>query len=443
MCYELRELFQRINDRRMRELLHDFVRIPSSPGTTAIATEWYAGYLRASGAAEVQLVRGDPAAPSLIAGFPGVHRGPILEVQGHIGDYPPGLAIPAGTADTIHGPGLIGAKAELVAAAEAARVLADGGPLPGGGLLFAVTPRGSSEQERMAPVTRLIERGALGDAVLLAGDEHAVAPVVGLGHGTFTLTFFRGSIARGNGESTPIDAAQCCLALLRRRRRELARHADPLAGPEQIVVQEVRGGPAGDGDETICSVKGAWHWLPGRAAAEIYQELHALGGRAAARHHSVLDVVFTPTTEGFVLDRDEPLVQALHAAYAQVMHRPLPAGATRNGNCAGLFLRSRGVPAIAHGLDPHTRGTPSEAVTMQDLVQLTRIYLSVFLQYLHPALPAYRVRTPADQGLAHAALRVGGQTARGEPDAATLRRSPPVSRGETTRQPGVAAGNLS
>src|SRR5579875_3906179 len=132
MWYEWRDLFERINGRRMRELLYDFARIPSPPGATAIATEWYAGYLRASGAAEVQLVRYDAAAPSLIAGFPGLRRAPILEVQGSIGDFPPAAAAIGCTDEVIRGRGLIGSKAELVAAAEAARVLTDRGPLPGG-----------------------------------------------------------------------------------------------------------------------------------------------------------------------------------------------------------------------------------------------------------------------------------------------------------------------
>src|SRR5690348_2541898 len=132
-------LLDQVNARRMRELLLDFASIPSPRHDTAIAAEWYAGCLRASGAAEVQILRDQPRTPTVIAGFPGIRRGPILEIHGHL-DAPAGTHRRAHfTGNAIIGSGIIAGKAELIATAEAARVLSAAGPLPGGGLLVVAT----------------------------------------------------------------------------------------------------------------------------------------------------------------------------------------------------------------------------------------------------------------------------------------------------------------
>ncbi|HWE62807.1 MAG TPA: hypothetical protein VHB98_13920, partial [Chloroflexota bacterium] len=68
MMHEIMSLIDQVHARRMRELLLDFASIEDPPYDTAISAEWYAGCLRAAGAAEVRILRDHPRTPTVIAG---------------------------------------------------------------------------------------------------------------------------------------------------------------------------------------------------------------------------------------------------------------------------------------------------------------------------------------------------------------------------------------
>lgn len=389
MTYDSYSLCKRINSRRMRELLCDFALIPAPTNDTVAAAEWYAGFLRSCGAAEVQILREQRQTPSVIAGFPGMRRSPILEVHGCIGDGEDVPAEACASVDQISGTGLVGAKAELIAAAEAARVLADFGPLPGGGLLFVVTPRaGRFPDEALSRVTK---RGVQGDAVLIVRGENEVVPVVARGSASFQVEFFsldedRQHAGDDNYPSrcadTPIDAAQLFIAVLRRRQRALSRYADSLLGPEQVSVLEVRSSRAAGRALPGCTVSGQWQWLPRRGQTEVFVELRDLAQKTAEHHGTGVNVVFEPYGEGFSLDCDEPLVRALQSAYQQVTDRQLPLGAGRGLCRTAMFFMELGIPAVSHGLNVPERRRDREGVSLDELVRLTRTYLHLYVHYL-------------------------------------------------------------
>jgi acetylornithine deacetylase/succinyl-diaminopimelate desuccinylase-like protein len=382
----------------MRELLLDFASIPSPPHDTAVAAEWFAGCLRACGDAEVQIRRDQPRTPTVIAGFPGRRRGPILEIHGHL-DAPEDMHQRARfNGHAVVGSGIVAGKAELIAAAEAARVLSAAGPLPGGGLLVVATTGREARAKEEQCLTACIDRGVVGDAVLIAGGDHRVAPVVGLGLGVFHATFAplegptheRSATARTAGEGhgaafggyTAIDAAQAFVSLLRRRRAQLARHAVALLGTESLFVSSIRGGDRYYRLPATCEVEGNWRWRPERAATDIFRELEEMTQQAARMRGVRANLALSPLRTGFRSDAAAPLVRALRHAYQQVTGESLPLGTSAYASCAEVLQRHAGISVISHGVDTATfRGDPEE-VSMDELVRVARTYLSTAVSFL-------------------------------------------------------------
>lgn len=395
MSLDAGDLLDQISPHRMRELLLDFANIPSPPHRTAVAAEWYAGCLRASGAAEVCIMRDWLHAPTVVAGFPGLRRAPILEINGHLDAVQIGPAQAGWDGATIVGRGIVSGKAELIAAAEAARVLASAGPLPGGGLLIVAHSRHEPPDGDGQDLATHIERGVVGDAVVIAGGGSRVIPVAGLGLGIFRAVFsplsapmherhrlLNDSSGGGTLGYTAIDAAQAFAVMLRRRAARLARECDPLIGAESLFVSRIEGGDRYDRLPASCCVEGNWRWMPERHAGEVFRELEAMAQLAAHRRSARVDLTLAPCREGFRIDPQSPIVGALRLAHATVSGQPIPLGASMYASDAAIFRRTAGVDAVCHGVDTTSLRTDRESVTLDELVRVARTYLCLAVSYL-------------------------------------------------------------
>lgn len=383
MSFEQRtRLIAGLNPGRIRELVLGFSDIGSSSSNTLIAAEWYAGCLRASGAAEVQIVRDSPHMPTVVAGFPGMRRKPILQFCGylHCGPYPPARFVNG----QILGRGLARGMVELIVATEVARVLAQDGLLPGGGLLLVAQSRPAAPAAEAATLSSLIAHGVVGDAVVLAGGEHAVAPIRGLGLATFCARFAeperRYSGMRGEQAGAALEAAHTFSMLLRRRGRSAVRRDPTIA--ESIVVRRIDGGEQGAVTPCACRVEGSWQWSTERTTRDMSLELEALAGYAARRFGVRVDLSLTPQQEPCSLSPHSPLVQSLRDAHLRAVGHPLPFGTAERPDSAALFLHA-GVPALGYGVHATILENGQEAVDAGELARLARIYLHLALSYLH------------------------------------------------------------
>lgn len=412
MHSDVEGLLRRVNAHRMRELLLDFANIPSPPGDTAIAAEWYAGCLRASGAAEAMVVRDWPRTPCVVAGFPGMRRSPTLEFSGHL-DTPPAAACRAHCdGSRVHGIGVAWNKGGLIAAAEAARVLCSQGPLPGGGLLIVAHSRCEAPEGDGQDLATLIRRGMVGDAALITTGDHALAPVSGLALGIFRAIFSLNETAQhertpaprppGRAGRTTIDAAHAFCLALHRRHRALDWQADPATGAESIFVSRIAGGEQFNREPARCLVEGTWRWQPERTAWDIEQELASLVGQIRSRYDVRVEISLAPVRDGYRLTHGEQVVRSLRSAFHTVAGRDLPLGSSTFATDVPIFIREGRVAAISHGLDARSSQTGDEWVAVDDLVRLAQIYICAALDYLsqsalgrHKPGPEAAARPPA------------------------------------------------
>ncbi len=214
---ELGLLARRIDGDRMRELLVDFANLQLKSDRAVATAEWIAGLLRASGAVEAGVRGRDLRTPLVVAGFPGTHRGPTLQFMGYFAGRA-GASRKAFAADgCVYGPAVASSAAGLIAAAEAARILAAHGPMPGGGLLF--TARALTDQaDDASDIGRMVDMGIAGQAVVITSGPATVLPVNGQGMCRFEVKFAIPETGRGcfEGPSSAIDAAHAFCGTLRR-----------------------------------------------------------------------------------------------------------------------------------------------------------------------------------------------------------------------------------
>jgi acetylornithine deacetylase/succinyl-diaminopimelate desuccinylase-like protein len=372
-------LLARLNPGRMRELALSFSGIGSSSTSTLIAAEWYAGCLRASGAADVQIVRDAPHLPAVVAGFPGVRRRPILQFVGqlHSGPYPPARVV----GGQLVGRGLVHGTAELIAVTEVARALAQDGLLPGGGLLLVAQSAPAGDP---GTLSKLIAHGVVGDAVVLGGGEHAVAPIRGLGMATFQVRFSdperQHAAAQGGQARAALEAAHTFSLLLRRRARSAARR--DASSDESIVVRRIDGGEQDTLSACVCRVEGSWQWLAGRSIRDVSLDLEELAGYAGRRFGVCVELSLTPQQEPCSLSPYSAIVQSLRAAHLRAVGYSLPFGTAERPDSAALFLRA-GVPALGYGARAEIQEDGQEVVDVAELDRLARVYLHLALTYLY------------------------------------------------------------
>ena len=416
MPYDLSAVLRRVDARRMRELLVDFANVPSIPEDPSGPAEWYAGLLRASGAVESRVIDDVPHSPCVVAGFPGVRRSPTLQFSGYL-DTDGGNARRAYAASgKIFGKGVASAKGGLIAAAEAARVLSEYGPVPGGGLLMVARSRRDTPDARPEDLLHLIERGIVGQAVVITADDHDVAPIMGLGLGLFRAVFTAppdGAAARAHlrtsaaGASslaaTPIDAAHAFCTQLRRRSIALVNYKDTHGAAESVTVGQIVGGERIDRVPSSCCVQGAWRWLPERSAWDVYGELEAMARKAAVFCGMRAEVTLEPACQAYRLDQGEPIVASLCAAFHDVWNAELPFGASVRINEVPTFLEKAGVAAVCHGPHNHAAGIDpaDESVSIDELTRTARVYISLALHYLGgvPGAPLAATYATANQDL--------------------------------------------
>jgi len=188
---------------RLRDLTLELVSVPSPTGDTADVARLYGRRLEEIGM-EVELLDDVfPATPTVVARLRGSAPGPTVVLNGHLDTVPIPHDPPRVDGDRVYGRGSADMKGALAAAAEAVRVLREGGPFAGEVVIVAIglheAPGGRGED-----LTHLLAAGGFtADAAVvceLSGHDVAVAH---LGSATFEVTVSRPGMATHELQTPP------------------------------------------------------------------------------------------------------------------------------------------------------------------------------------------------------------------------------------------------
>ncbi|MGH2391391.1 MAG: hypothetical protein ACRDIE_24620 [Chloroflexota bacterium] len=398
MKEEAATLAGRIDSRRMRELLVDFANVQGAGDRPHIAAEWFAGLLRASGAVEARVHRRDMAAPAVVAGFPGTKRAPTLQFMGYFAAPGSVRRKAFAVGDEVRGRAVASTAAGLIAAVEAARVLAAHGPMPGGGLLFTAHPAGNWAAAA-SDIGRLIDQGIVGHTLIITSGDSSIIPVAGQGTCRFEIEFSTSEADTTNAgkHSMVIDAAHAFCRALHRRRDGAGRAVDALTGPDTIIVGRMGGGEGFDSPPSSSWLQGAWRYGAGRTEETVYAELTSIAQRIAAASSTIATLKLSVLRAPYYLDPAEPLIETLQLGYRETWGRDIPKGRATYPTDVPLFL-AHGIPALCHGPRPGLRTADGEeSVSVEDVTRLAEVYLRLSLAYLrYGGEPADRFTAKSD-----------------------------------------------
>ncbi|MBA2333149.1 MAG: M20/M25/M40 family metallo-hydrolase, partial [Actinobacteria bacterium] len=163
---------------RLRDLTLELVKVESPTGDTAEVARLYAGRLEQIGMDVELLDKQFPKTPIVVGRLRGDRPGPTIVLNGHLDTVPIPHEAPRLEGESIVGRGSADMKGALACAAEAARVVAEGGSFPGELVIVAIglheAPGGRGED-----LTWLLhEHGFTADYAVvceLAGDSFVAA----------------------------------------------------------------------------------------------------------------------------------------------------------------------------------------------------------------------------------------------------------------------------
>ena len=334
---------------------------PGGAGEAAVARV-LAGRLAAAGL-RVDAWDAAPGRPNVVATLPGTGGGRTLMLCGHtdVVGGPPELFSPRVEGDRMYGRGTNDMKGGLAAAVLAAERLAAGPPLRGDLKVACVI----DEEWESLGATALVARHRADAAIL---PEQTDLEVV-FAHGGFVWWELR-SVGRESAGGEPqhgrdaIALAGAFLTGILELDAQLATRETPEWGRPNVHASTVRGGQSLPSYPAECVIGVERCLMPGESVAQAEQELDGLVRRAAAldaRFEAQLQTLIA--REPVVLDRAEPVVQAVSAAAAAVLGRPPVVRSDYGWMDSGILVEA-GIPCVVFGPTGAGLHTPDEWVDL-------------------------------------------------------------------------------
>ncbi len=367
---------------RLRDLTLELVQVESPTGDTAEVARLYARRLGECGMEVELLVEPFPQTPIVVGRLRGDRPGPTIVLNGHLDTVPIPHEPPRLDGETIVGRGSADMKGALACAAEAVRVVAEGGSsFPGELVIVAIglheAPGGRGEDLSWL----LEEHGFTADFGVVCELGGPTLPVAHPGCATFEVTIRRPGMVTHElqtaaGTPNPTLVAARVIEAIRARTEELAAAAHEWVGPETYFVGEVHGGDFYNRHPVECRLVGTRRWLPGNTLAQVEEEFLALLEPISSDSGCSIDLDLRLVRGAYELDSGHPLAVALREAYREVTSAELPLGGVRLVADGAMFYAA-GIPTVYHGPMGSGAHGDVESIEVAELVRATRVYLAL------------------------------------------------------------------
>jgi acetylornithine deacetylase len=339
------------------------------------AAGWLGGQLEQLGW-RTELLDYEPGRTTLLARHPaGRGGGPSLMMAGHldtvdVANYPDGHR-PRMVDGRVYGRGACDMKAALACYLEAARCLADLGIEPCGELLIAGV---ADEEYRQRGAKLLGAAGIVADGVVIGEPTELRLCSATKGLAAFDLTVTGRATHGGtpqHGDNAILELSRMLIQLDRDYGEAMSGLEHPLLGPPTLNLGRIEGGTAPNTVPDRCTAQFTRRLLPGESWESVRPAIAAALDAAGAGSWELSDPWWL--VDPYELPPGERLERAAEAALAAVGLDPTPTGFPASSDAAyfgsPVALLGPGSIAQAHSTD--------EWVTVDDLLQATRIYLEL------------------------------------------------------------------
>ena len=399
----LEAVWERIDRAELIRFTRDLVRIPSvfCPGTPegneARAAQYVADYLEGNGF-DARMKEVTPGRPNVWALWSGDRHGKTLLFEGHTDvvtegraeewKYPPFGAELVGS--RIYGRGSCDTKGNLAAAVMAVKAIKDSGVRFAGRLLLC---HPVDEEGMMSGIKHFIRQGhaeGVDGAVICEPEENQLC-VAQKGAMRVEVTV-RGKMAHGamplSGVNPVTRAARFVVAVEELEREEISRHGeDEFLGYPSITPTILLGPECGEPQINVIPASAYValdiRTVPAQSHREIVARLEeCLAGLAAEDPDFEADLEVIEERLPTETDTNDPLVQAMTAAYTQLVGEP-PRYNGVPGATDGTFLRVwANIPIVTTGAGgrtvPHHK---DEWIDVDELFTTCRLYAATALYF--------------------------------------------------------------
>ena len=370
---------QTIDRRRLIDTAVALIEVPSPTRNAGAAADRLAGIL-ADDRFPVQRHDADwPQAPVVIAVLESGRPGPTLQFDGHLDTVHLPYVPPRLEDDTLYGSSSADMKGGIAAALEAMRVLRTLDALPAGKVLLTAHDHHEGPWGDGRQVRAMIREGLIGDAVLLPEYLADPLPVAGRGVAIFQATIRREGapvheVLRPPGTPDVVAAGAQLVTRLHAWNEQLKQNSHPLAGHDSTFVGSIQAGEIYNQSPTECLVQGTRRWIPPGSGAAVREEFSQVLADVAAATGTQIDVEYTEQGGAYQVDADSSLVQAFQQAHTAVAGSPLPLGAKPFVDDGNIYAAMAGIPALTHGPAATGAHTLNEAVPVEELVRVAKVY---------------------------------------------------------------------
>ena len=375
----LDRVVQTIDRRRLIDTAVALIEVPSPTRNAGAAADRLAGILADDGF-PVQRHDADwPQAPVVIAALESGSPGPTLQFDGHLDTVHLPFVPPRLENDTLYGSSSADMKGGIAAALEAMRVLRTLDALPAGKVLLTAHDHHEGPWGDGRQVRAMIREGLVGDAVLLPEYLADPLPVAGRGVAIFQATIRREGapvheVLRPPGTPDVIAAGAQLVTRLHAWNEQLKQNSHPLAGHDSTFVGSIQAGEIYNQSPTECLVQGTRRWIPPGSGAAVREEFSQFLAEVAAATGTQIEVEYTEQGGAYQVDADSNLVQAFQQAHTAVAGSPLPLGAKPFVDDGNIYAAMAGIPALTHGPAATGAHTLNEAVPVEELVRVAKVY---------------------------------------------------------------------
>ena len=375
----LDRVVQTIDRRRLIDTAVALIEVPSPTRNAGAVADRLAGILADDGF-PVQRHDADwPQAPVVIAALESGRPGPTLQFDGHLDTVHLPYVPPRLEDDTLYGSSSADMKGGIAAALEAMRVLRTLDALPAGKVLLTAHDHHEGPWGDGRQVRAMIREGLNGDAVLLPEYLADPLPVAGRGVAIFQATIRREGapvheVLRPPGTPDVVAAGAQLVTRLHAWNEQLKQNSHPLAGHDSTFVGSIQAGEIYNQSPTECLVQGTRRWIPPGSGAAVREEFSQFLADVAAATGTQIEVEYTEQGGAYQVDADSRLVQAFQQAHTAVAGSPLPLGAKPFVDDGNLYASLAGIPALTHGPAATGAHTLNEAVPVEELVRVAKVY---------------------------------------------------------------------
>ena len=375
----LDRVVQTIDRRRLIDTAVALIEVPSPTRNAGAAADRLAGILADDGF-PVQRHDADwPQAPVVIAALESGRPGPTLQFDGHLDTVHLPYVPPRLEDDTLYGSSSADMKGGIAAALEAMRVLRTLDALPAGRVLLTAHDHHEGPWGDGRQVRAMIREGLNGDAVLLPEYLADPLPVAGRGVAIFQATIRREGapvheVLRPPGTPDVVAAGAQLVTRLHAWNEQLKQNSHPLAGHDSTFVGSIQAGEIYNQSPTECLVQGTRRWIPPGSGAAVREEFSQFLADVAAATGTQIEVEYTEQGGAYQVDADSRLVQAFQQAHTAVAGSPLPLGAKPFVDDGNIYAAVAGIPALTHGPAATGAHTLNEAVPVEELVRVAKVY---------------------------------------------------------------------